>query len=305
MIVTATGEKLGATVRELDLSVPLSEHQIDQIVYAVGKYGVLEFPDQKLTSEALRNFSAQFGKLLISPGGRAQDPDFPEVMILSNIIENGKPLGLPDAGQSWHTDMSYARMIAFANVLYGIKIPQRDGRPLGATQFQDMHAAYAELPENLKKQIDGMTATHDFNKFWDMMRSRKGSSRPPLSEAEKKARPPVSHPVFLTHPISGKKALYTNPGYTIKIDGMPERESDEILSFLFEHQLRPEFHYRYHWKAGAVLLWDNFGTLHNATADYGPDEGRYIKRCQVMATRFFDEEGNATPFSTHFKVANA
>ena len=214
-------------------------------------------------------------------------------MILSNIVENGKPIGLADAGQDWHTDMSYSRMIAFTNVLYGIKIPHRDGKPLGATEFCNMHAAYEGLPEDLKQRLDGMTALHDFNKFWEKMRREKGSKRPPLTEAQRKAKPPVSHPVFLTHPITGRKVLYANPGYTVRINELPEAESDEVLDFLFAHQTQDKYRYASRWQAGDVLMWDNMGTIHNAVADYGPDEHRLIKRCQVMATRFFGDDGAA------------
>ncbi len=182
--------------------------------------------------------------------------------------------------------MSYSRMLAFANVLYAIEIPQRDGKPLGATEFSSMHAAYEGLPQELKTRLQGMTVLHDFNKFWDKMRNEKGSKRPPLTEAQKKAKPPVSHPIFLTHPISGRKVLYANPGYSMRINELPERESDEILNFLFEHQLKPEYRYRHEWAEGDLLMWENFGTIHNAIADYGPDEHRLVKRCQVMATRF-------------------
>src|SRR5439155_1254626 len=160
----------------------------------------------------------------------------PEVMILSNIVENGKPIGLADAGQDWHTDMSYSSTIALANVLYGIKIPRRGGKPLGATEFANMHAAYDGLPAEMKRDLEGMTVLHDFNKFWEMMRRDKGSRRPPLSEAQKKAKPPVSHPIFLTHPITRRKVLYANPGYSIRINELPQKESDEMLEFLFEHR---------------------------------------------------------------------
>jgi taurine dioxygenase len=149
-----------------------------------------------------------------------------------------------------------------------------------------MHAAYEDLPQDLKNRLEGKTVLHDFNKFWEMMRREKGSKRPPLSEAQRKAKPPVSHPVFLRHPITGKKVLYANPGYSMRINELPEKESDEILDFLFEHQLRPEYRYSFSWTPGDVLMWENFGTIHNAVADYGPDEHRFIKRCQVMATRF-------------------
>jgi taurine dioxygenase len=219
-----------------------------------------------------------------------QEPGHPEVMTLSNIVQDGKPIGLADAGQGWHTDMSYSRMIAFANVLYGIRIPQRDGRPLGATEFSSMHAAYQGLPADLKRSLEGKTVLHDFNKFWEMMRREKGSQRPPLTEAQRKARPPVSHPIFLVHPLTKRKVLYANPGYSMRINELPEKESTETLEFLFQHQLKPEYRYVSRWQAGDVLMWENFGTIHNAVADYGPGEHRLIKRCQVMATRFFASE---------------
>jgi taurine dioxygenase len=178
-------------------------------------------------------------------------------------------------------------MIAFTNVLYGLEIPHRDGKPLGNTEFSNMRAAYATLPDELKKKLEGMTVLHDFNKFWENMRKQPGCTRPPLTEAQLKAKPPVSHPIFLTHPITGEKILYANPGYAMRINELPENESDEILNFLFEHQLQPQFRYRHLWTVGDVLMWDNMGTIHNAVADYAPDEHRLIKRCQVMADRYF------------------
>jgi taurine dioxygenase len=216
-----------------------------------------------------------------------QDVGLPEVMILSNKVENGKPVGLSDAGQDWHTDMSYSKMIAFTNVLYGIEIPHRDGEPLGNTEFCNMHAAYDDLPEALKTQLAGMSITHNFEKFWEKMRLEKGQ-RPPLTDAQRAAKPPVSHPIFMTHPITGKQVLYANPGYSMRINELPQAESDEILAFLFTHQLQEKYQYRHRWSVGDVLMWDNMGTLHNAVPDYRPDEHRYIKRCQVMANRYFE-----------------
>ena len=147
-------------------------------------------------------------------------------MLLSNIIEDGKPIGLADAGQDWHTDMSYNAVIGFTNVLYGIKIPHRDGKPLGNTVFADMHAAYDDLSPALKTKLANATATHDFNKFWEEMRKRPGSTRPALTPEQRAARPPSVHPVFLTDPITGRKVLYANPGYTVRINEFDEAESD-------------------------------------------------------------------------------
>jgi taurine dioxygenase len=288
--VIPSGESLGATIEGIDLAQPLAAAEYDLVVDALGRYGVVRFPAQRLSAGELRDFAARFGELEINVANAYQEPGIPEVMILSNIVRDGKPIGLADAGQDWHTDMSYSRTIAFANVLYGIEIPHRDGRPLGATEFCNMHAAYDGLPADLRRRLEGMTALHDFNKFWEMMRRAKGSKRPPLTEAQRKAKPPVSHPVFLTHPITGRKVLYANPGYAVRINELSEKESDEVLAFLFAHQVKPEYRYAFRWRAGDVLMWEDIGTIHNAVADYGPDEHRLIKRCQVMATRFLPPE---------------
>jgi taurine dioxygenase len=289
MKVIGSGQSLGATIEGLDLAKPLSQEEVEAVLRVLGRHGVIRFPRQKLTGRQLADFSARFGELEINVANAYQEPGIPEVMILSNIVENGKPIGLADAGQDWHTDMSYSRMIAFANVLYGIKIPKRNGQPLGATEFSNMHAAYDGLAADLKRRLEGMTVLHDFDKFWEGMRNR-GSKRPPLTEAQRRAKPPVSHPIFLTHPITKRKVLYANPGYSIRINELPEKESDEVLEFLFEHQLKPEYRYAFHWTEGDVLMWEDIGTIHNAVADYGPDEHRLVKRCQVMATMFYGEQ---------------
>ena len=291
MNIIASGEALGARIEGLDLARRLARAELDGVLETLGKHGVVRFPKQRLTGRELADFSRQLGDLEINVGSQGyQEPGVPEVMILSNIVENGKPIGLADAGQGWHTDMSYSRMIAFANVLYGIKIPRRNGAPLGATQFSNMHAAYAGLPEDVKRKLEGKTVLHDFNKFWEMMRREKGSKRPALTEAQRKAKPPVSHPIFLRHPLTGQRVLYCNPGYAVRINELPQNESDEMLEYLFEHQLKPEYIHTSHWEEGDVLVWEDIGTIHNAVADYGAEEHRLVKRCQVMANRYFREE---------------
>jgi taurine dioxygenase len=287
MRLIPSGRVLGAKMEGLDLSRPLEGGEVDAIIDALGRHGVVCFPRQKLTARQQKDFAERFGELEINvASGPYQEPGIPEVMTLSNIVKDGKPIGLSDAGQDWHTDMSYSKTIAFANVLYALEVPRRNGKTLGDTEFSSMHAAYEGLPDDLKKKLEGMTVLHDFNKFWEMMRREKGSKRPPLTEAQRKQKPPVSHPIFLVHPITRRKVLYANPGYSMRINELPQAESNEILEFLFEHQLKPEYRYRHQWSEGDVLMWENFGTIHNALADYGPDEHRLVKRCQVMATRF-------------------
>ena len=287
MKLIPTGKTLGATLEGFDLSRELGSSEIQFVMQALGSHGVLRFPEQSLSGVQLKQFSMQLGDLEINVANSFQEPGHPEVMILSNIVEDGRPIGLSDAGQDWHTDMSYSRQIAFANVLYGIKIPMRDGKPLGNTEFCNMHAAYDGLPADMKRSLEGKTVLHDFNKFWEEMRRREGSSRAPLSEAQRKAKPPVSHPIFLEHPLTGRRVLYANPGYSIRINELPEKESDEVLAFLFRHQTQPKYRYAHKWQERDVLVWEDFGTIHNAIPDYLPHEHRLIKRCQVMATRFF------------------
>src|SRR5215510_6208382 len=230
--IIPTGKILGATINGLDLSQPLTDAAFEQVLRALGGYGVLRFPRQALTPAAQKAFASRFGSLEVNVSGMYQDAEHPEIMFLSNIVENGKPIGLADAGQDWHTDMSYSRVIALANVLHAIKVPRDEsGRPLGSTQFAAMHAAYNDLPAELKGRLKNATAVHDFNKFWEMMCRRSGSKRVPLTPQQRAAKPPVSHPVFLTHPITGRKVLYADPGYTVRINDMDAVESDEILSF--------------------------------------------------------------------------
>ena len=289
MHIEPTGEMLGATVTGADLTQPLTNEAFREIATALGTDGVICFKKQDLTAEQQKDFAARFGTLEINvAAGPYTVPGHPEVMILSNIVKDGKALGLGDAGQGWHTDMSYSKEIAFANVLLAMQVPRRDGKPLGSTLFANMHAAYNDLPDDMKQRLAGKVAIHDFEKFWEMMRQRPGSTRGPLTAEQRAKKPPVPHPVFLKHPITGRNVLYCNPGYAMFIEGMDKRESDEVLEYLFEHQLQGKYQYAHEWSEGDLLIWENIGTLHNAIADYGPDEPRYIHRCQVMADKVFE-----------------
>jgi taurine dioxygenase len=296
--IEPTGQILGATVRGVDLAKPLDDADFAAILLALGRHGVLRFPDQRLEAAALRDFSQRFGRIQAMLTGY-HEPGVPEVGILSNVVENGRPIGLADAGQDWHTDMSYNRTIGFLNVLFAVKVPRRNGEVLGATAFVNTRAAYDDLSAALKERLRGATATHDFNKFWENMRQRPGSQRPPLSEEQRRNRPPSVHPIFLTHPITGETVLYCNPGYAIRINELDEAASHRVLAFLFEHQLQPKYQYTHHWTEGDVLVWDHIGTLHNAIADYGPDEHRLMMRCQVMADRIFDPDFRRVALAGH------
>jgi len=288
--IRPTGGNLGATVTDIDLSRPMASADFAAVLRALGEHGVLCFPNQLLEPAALRDFSQRFGSIQVSLSGKFTDPEIPEVGILSNIKVDGKPIGLADAGQDWHTDMSYRDTMGFVNVLNAHKVPRRDGRVLGSTEFANMHAAYDALDPSLKSRLENATATHDFNKFWDMMVKRGTANRKPLTPEERAKRPPAVHPVFLTHPITGRKVLYCNPGYAIRINELDEAESDRVLEELFAHQLQPRFLHKHQWNEGDLLIWDNIGTLHNAIPDYTAEEHRLMKRCQVMADKVFQTD---------------
>jgi alpha-ketoglutarate-dependent taurine dioxygenase len=285
MKIIPSGKALGARIEGIDLAQPLADADFRDILRALGAHGVLCFPDQRLETQEFARFGKTFGELEINVANQFHEPGFPEVMVLSNMTRDGKPIGLGDAGQGWHTDMSYSTDIALANVLYAIRVPSRAGRPLGDTQFRNMHAAYDDLPDGLKARLKGRTATHDFAKFWDMMRARPGSARAALTAEQRARKPRVSQPILRTHPITGRSVLYCNPGYAMRIDGMAQAESAELLALLFAHQEREKYFYAHQWSEGDVLMWDNIGTVHNALADYRAEEARYMRRVQVMATK--------------------
>ncbi|HEV7391445.1 MAG TPA: TauD/TfdA family dioxygenase, partial [Burkholderiales bacterium] len=169
LTIQSDNAPFGARVTGVDLARPLSDADFATVLHALGTHGVLCFPDQPLDAAALRRFSARFGELQVisSVKGRTE-PGMPEVSILSNIVENGRAIGIPDAGQDWHTDMTYNRVVGFVNVLVALKVPVRGDRVLGATEFTNTQAAYEDLPDTLKKRLANTTATHDWNNFHEL-----------------------------------------------------------------------------------------------------------------------------------------
>ncbi len=278
---------LGARLLDVDLSKPLDEADFAALLAALGGHGVLHVASQDMDAAQLAALGSRLGMLEVNVANKYHAPGIPEVMILSNKRDGqGRAVGLGDAGQGWHTDMSYSADIALANILHAKEVPLRDGVALGATQFLDMHAAAADLPAEVAARIRGRRALHDFEKFWDMVRRRPGSERGPLTPEQRAKKPPVWQPMLRRHPISGREVLYCNPGYATVIEGLEREESDALLAFLFRHQMQDKYLYAHSWSAGDVLMWDNIGTIHNAVADYTEAEPRYILRVQVMADRY-------------------
>jgi len=220
---------------------------------------VLCFPDQHLDAVQLRDFSARFGHIQRSVTGKLHDPLVPEVGILSNIIENGQPIGsaMP-AGL--HTDMSYNDTVGFVNVLYAVKVPMRDGRAL-APRCPQHQAAY-EISPGAERAAQEHDCDPRFQQVLGEDAHSPGAYARRSPKRRRKSRPPSVHPIFLTHPITGRTVLYCNPGYATRINELDEAASDRVLEQLFAHQLQEKYIYTHTWKVNDLLIWDHIGTLH-------------------------------------------
>ena len=211
--------------------------------------------------------------------------------MLTNAVVDGKLAASADAGQTWHTDMSYNRIAGRATVLHAHVIPMRDGAPLGDTAFRSMHKAYEALPAAMRARLDALESVHEFEKIWDMMRA-KGSPRPAFTDAQRAQKPPVVHPVVLVHPWTGRKGIYVNRGLTQFITGMPRSESDALLEFLYDHCEKTEFGYQHKWRTGDTLVWDNCASIHLATGGYDSSTPRLMHRVQVLGNEPLYRERN-------------
>ena len=254
---------LGAEIVGADLSRPQGSKQIQAFRDALDVYGVLCFRDQTLTEQQQIAFTEQWGPL----------EDFPEenktvaastVYNVANVSAQGEHLPETDhrvifqrVNAQWHTDSSYRYVPAYASLLYGIEVMPEDALG-GRTGFSNMVLAYEALPENLKARIEPLHMVHSYEHGRRMF-----ASLPPLSNYEKNAVPPVSHPLVRVHP-DGRRSLFITANAGNEISGMPLEEGQALHRQLVEHVSRPEFCYFHKWKKGDLVVWDNRTTLHKA-----------------------------------------
>ena len=197
-------------------------------------------------------------------------------MTLSNVMVDGKPQGLADAGQEWHTDMSYNRISGRATILHAHQVPFKDGRALGDTAFRNMYAAYEALAEERRAYLDTLRVVHTMKPArGGLVRSR--SIAPEILAA----RPPSTHPLVRTHPETGRKALYVSRNRMDRIVGMEREESHRLIDDLVGHAIQPEFTYRHKWQQGDIVIWDNRCLMHKANGDYPEGARRFMKRIIV------------------------
>lgn len=268
--------KFGAEILGVDLAQPVSEALFAQIEQTFNDSGVVLFRDQNISEDQHIEFSRRFGPLEIHVRKDALMRHRPEIFVVSNVHENGKPIGSVDAGQFWHTDLSYKQVPSRGSLLLAREVPMRDGRAIGDTRFCSTTAAYEGLSDALKQQLAGLSAVHHYEKGYN--RDRPSGKRQPLTPEQLAALPDVVHPVVRRHPFTGRPCLFVNEGYVTEIVGMSRPESDALLGQLFAHCLRDEFIYRHNWQVGDLVLWDNCSTQHCAVGDYEPGQRRRMDR---------------------------
>jgi taurine dioxygenase len=250
---------LGAEIRGVDLSTPLDDETFAQIRHALLEgNGLLLFRDQRLTPEDQIAFSRRFGPLMIHVLRQYALPAYPEILRVSNVIENGVPIGLGDAGRYWHSDLSYTAEPSFGSLLYALEVPGEGGD----TSFANMSAAYEALSGELKARLVGKRAIHSYSHRYAQLSDSKW--RPPLTQSQMEELPEATHPVVRTHPDAGRKCLFVNEGFTARIVDLAELESRDLLDFLFWHCTQACFVYRHVWRQHDLVFWDNRCVIHMA-----------------------------------------
>tara|TARA_Y100001934_G_scaffold254349_1_gene320156 strand:- start:811 stop:1686 length:876 start_codon:yes stop_codon:yes gene_type:complete len=273
---------IGAAITGLDLGSDMSEGEFKTVRETVNARAVVVIRDQvALPSERLVTFARLFGTPQVNVRADANNEANPEVFWVSNVHENGKPLGSHDAGRYWHSDLCYLEKPSDVTLLHALEVPAKDGVSYGATEFISATAAYDSLSDDLKEKLAGVTARNGYRFMWNR-KAHEFGKRPVLSDAELKKFPEDAvHPIVRTHPRTGRKCLYVCDGYTHAIDGWTEDESRETLDALFAHLLDPGFRYRHEWRVGDLLIWDNCAVQHKANFDYPPELRRRMQRCTI------------------------
>ncbi|MDC6379022.1 taurine dioxygenase [Pseudomonas graminis] len=261
---------LGAQISGVDLSRDLTGEQRNVIEQALLDHQVLFFRDQPITPQQQARFAANFGDLHIHPI-YPNVPEQPEVLILDTAVTDVRDNAV------WHTDVTFLPTPALGAVLSAKQVPAYGGDTLWASGI----AAFEALSRPMQMLLDGLTATHDFTRSFPL--ERFGNTAEDLARWEETRRknPPLSHPVIRTHPVSGRKALFVNEGFTTRINELEAAESEAILKLLLAHGTRPEFTLRWRWQTNDVAMWDNRVTQHYAVDDYRPQR-RVMHRATIL-----------------------
>jgi taurine dioxygenase len=268
--IVPTGAAVGAEIRGVDLARSPDDATFTAIERAFNEHGVIFFRNQDITPQQQVDFTRRFGEIEFNIfGERWSIPGNPEIVVVSNITEDGNPIGIKRAGENWHSDMCYTARPPRGTMLYALEIPDLFGLTVGDTEFASAAAAWDALPALMQRQIEGRRAVFDFI-------GRKRAFPPKPSEIER--NPPVRHPMVRTHPHTGRKCLYVMRDDCTAIDGMDPPEAEALIAALADHIVKPAFIYRHQWRAGDLLLWDNCTVQHRAIQDYDMPQRRLMHR---------------------------
>lgn len=267
--ITPSGAALGAEVRGLDLTRPLTETKTVALRQALLQHLLLVFPEQHLTAGQLVDFCRCFGPITRHILDQFYHPEDHDLCIISNVLESGKGRAtVSSAGSYWHSDLSYLAEPAETSMLYAIEVPETGGDTL----FCNMYAAYEELSEAMRSRIAGLTAVHN------IMSGTGADSKVPLTEAQRAKVPDAIHPIVRRHPETGREALFVNPGFTRRVVELDARAGTTLLEELFAHANEARFTYRHKWQAGDVTLFDGRASMHSATGGYTNADRRTLWR---------------------------
>ncbi|MFZ0848105.1 MAG: TauD/TfdA family dioxygenase [Hyphomicrobiaceae bacterium] len=276
MSIRRLSPAIGAEVTNVDITRPLDDETVDSLKLALAEHCVLLIRNADITPERHLAFSRYFGSLERHLLAEFSLAGHPEIFIVSNVKEHGKLKGAVYAGQFWHSDLSYMNNPSLGSLLLCHEMPEVGGD----TMWANMYLAYDTLSQPMQAFINGLKAVHDYGHAYDTYFA-KLPDRPPLSPEQRAKTPPVTHPMVRSHPVTGRKALYVNAGFTKGIAGMPDEESGPILEFLFRHSTRPEFIYRHKWRVHDMMFWDNRCSMHYALADYDFSVRRHMHRTTI------------------------
>lgn len=276
------GVFLGAEVTGVDLARPLEPATIEAIRQAHAEYGVLAFPDQHISGDDLMRFGRAFGELSVHPFSTSSS-EHPELIVYDN--KEGNP---PAATDIWHTDETFRECPPMGTVLCSKIIPALGGD----TVFCSMAAIYEGLSARMQSFLSGLEAVHDFKPFKALFGETSEGRR--KLHAYEERYPPVAHPVVRVHPVTGKKAIFVNPQFTLYIKGMEETESRTLLESLYRRNTVLEYQYRHRWQPNMAVFWDNRWLQHAAVHDYYPQR-RLMERVTIAGDRPVGDAPPANP----------
>ena len=272
-----TGNTMGAEVYGADLSAPMDDATFGQVQHIFLEHRVIVFRRQELTAPRFLDFANRFGRPEPHVLDQFHHPDYADILILSNVKKDGKPIGLADGGTYWHTDYSYLEIPARATLLYSIQVPKIGGNTL----FADQVSAFDELSESMKKRIEGLVAIHLYGNRDDLdLQSRTVAYPPDERQKQERGIAVIRHPLVRRHPLTGRKALYAVSGTSLGIEGMQDGEALALLRELAAHSTQHKYQFSVDYGIGDVVAWDNAAVLHSATL-VDPEDPRTLWRITV------------------------